>query len=222
MSTTRSSSSACSWRPSRSWLASARSSPTRAMTPNTTATSAASSAPSRTFTSAVGRMDQGSASGAGQSSAAMPGCSRTGASRCATTGSASSCSRCSRPLVYSWLQGGLPGNSENRLLGRKRPRKQQSGNAGLLSPALIVSAARKRKQYAAPHNSGMQREVGSSLSAARPTRWDGKCCFSSSAPQRRRSSRQRLQALHYPEVSLGGQQTPQGGGRGHRGGQSGG
>jgi hypothetical protein len=67
-------------------------------------------------------------------------------------------------------------------LGRKRPRKQQSGNAGLLSPALIVSAARKRKRHAAPHNSGMPREVSSSLSAVRPTRWDGKCCFSPSAP----------------------------------------
>jgi hypothetical protein len=66
-------------------------------------------------------------------------------------------------------------------LGRKRPRKQQSGNAGLLSPALIVSAARKRKRHAAPHNSGMPREVSSSLSAVRPTRWDGKCCFSPSA-----------------------------------------
>src|SRR4051812_13011136 len=116
MSTTRSSSSACSWRPSRSWLASARSSPTRAMTPSTTAASAASSAPSRTFTSVVGRADPDWASAAGRSSAAMPGFWRTSASPCATTGLASSCSRCSRPLVYSWLQGGLLGNSENRLL----------------------------------------------------------------------------------------------------------
>src|SRR3954470_5492467 len=56
---------------------------------------------------------QGWASGAGRSSAAMP--SRTSASLCATTASASSSSHCSRPHASSWLQGGWPKNCENRL-----------------------------------------------------------------------------------------------------------
>src|ERR1700758_3800232 len=86
------------------------------MTPSITATSVAALALSRTSTSAVNRMDQGLASGAGQWSAAMLGCSKTGASRCATTGSASSASPCSKPPAYSWLQAGSLGNSENRLL----------------------------------------------------------------------------------------------------------
>lgn len=92
-SMTRSSSSGCSWPPSRSWPASARSSPTKAMTRSITATSAAGAAPSHTSTSGVDRADQGLASGTGPSSAAMPGCRRTGASRYATAGSASSSSR---------------------------------------------------------------------------------------------------------------------------------
>src|SRR3954471_20503109 len=58
---------------------------------------------------------QGWASGAGRSSAAMPGSSRTSASLCATTASASSSSHCSRPHASSWLQGGWPKNCENRL-----------------------------------------------------------------------------------------------------------
>ena len=87
------------------------------MMPSTTATSVAALAPSRTSTSAADRMDQGSASGAGRSSAAMPGCWRTSASPCATTGSGSLSSPCSRPPAYSWLQAGSLGNSENRLLG---------------------------------------------------------------------------------------------------------
>src|SRR5215212_7784450 len=35
-------------------------------------------------------------------------------SPCATTGSASSCNRCSRPPVSSWLQDASPGNCDNR------------------------------------------------------------------------------------------------------------
>src|SRR3954447_13913879 len=115
MSTTRSSLSACSSPPSRSWPASARSSPTRATTPSTIVASAASSAPSHRFTSVVARTDPDWASAAGRSSAAMPGCWRTSASPYATTGSTSSCSRCFRPLAYSWLQAASPDNSENRL-----------------------------------------------------------------------------------------------------------
>jgi hypothetical protein len=48
--------------------------------------------------------------------AAMPGSWRTDALRCAMTDSASSSSHCFRPPAYSWLQAGLPANSENRLL----------------------------------------------------------------------------------------------------------
>jgi hypothetical protein len=59
------------------------------------------------------RYNQGWGRGAGQSSAAMPGYWRTGASRCAMTGSASSSIRCSKPPAYSWLQGASPANSEN-------------------------------------------------------------------------------------------------------------
>jgi hypothetical protein len=59
----------------------------------------------------------GWASGAGRSSAATPGCWRTSASPCATTGSASSSSPCSRPPASSWLQAASPANSENRLSG---------------------------------------------------------------------------------------------------------
>src|SRR4051794_20895261 len=84
--------------------------------PSTTATSAASSEPSHRFTSVVARTDPDWASAAGRSSAAMPGCWRTSASPYATTGSTSSCSRCFRPLAYSWLQAASPDNSENRLL----------------------------------------------------------------------------------------------------------
>src|SRR3954452_14325926 len=42
--------------------------------------------------------------------------SRTRASLCSTTASASSSSHCSRPHASSWLQGGWPKNCENRLL----------------------------------------------------------------------------------------------------------
>ena len=73
------------------------------------------SAPSRSIHKRAGRAGRDWASGAGQSSAAMPGYWRTGASRCAMTGSASSSSRCFRPLAYSWLPGASPANSENRL-----------------------------------------------------------------------------------------------------------
>ena len=72
--------------------------------------------PSPTSTSAVGRADRAWVNGAGRSSAATPGCWRTSASRCATTGSASSSRPCLRPPAYSWLQGGSHANSENRLL----------------------------------------------------------------------------------------------------------
>src|SRR3954467_12779343 len=47
----------------------------------------------------------------------MPGSWKTSAWLCATTGSASSFNRCSRPLAYSWLQTASPVNSENCLLG---------------------------------------------------------------------------------------------------------
>jgi hypothetical protein len=43
-------------------------------------------------------------------------CNSQGASRCATTGSASSSSSCySKPPAYSWLQDGTSANSGNRL-----------------------------------------------------------------------------------------------------------
>jgi hypothetical protein len=42
---------------------------------------------------------------------------RTSGSRCVTTGSASSCNRCSRPPVSSWLQDASHANCDNRLLG---------------------------------------------------------------------------------------------------------
>ena len=50
------------------------------------------------------------ASLAPRSSAAMPGCWRTSASRCATTASASSFRPCSTPPAYSWLQAGSHAN----------------------------------------------------------------------------------------------------------------
>ena len=49
----------------------------------------------------------------------MPGCWRTGASRCATTASASSPDHCCRAPACSWLRAGSPANSENRLLMRR-------------------------------------------------------------------------------------------------------
>ena len=88
----------------------------RATTPSATASCAGRSGPSPGSTSAAGRTARGWASGAGRSSAATPGCWRTSASPCVTTGSASSSSPCSRPPVSSWLQDASPGNSENRLL----------------------------------------------------------------------------------------------------------
>src|SRR4051812_44908786 len=82
--------------------------------PNIIAISAESSVPNPASISGASRTAQGWASGAGRSSAAMP--SRTSASLCATTASASSSSHCSRPHASSWLQGGWPKNCENRLL----------------------------------------------------------------------------------------------------------
>ena len=67
------------------------------------------SAPSLSSTSGAGRAARAWASGAGRSSAATPGCSRTDAWRCATTARASSSSPCSRPPVSSWLQDASPG-----------------------------------------------------------------------------------------------------------------
>src|SRR3954454_19421628 len=90
------------------------------MMPSIIAISAGSSMPNPASTSAASRTAQGWASGAGRSSAAMPGSSRTTASLCATTASASSSSHCSRPHASSWLQGGWPKNCENRLLVEDR------------------------------------------------------------------------------------------------------
>ena len=66
-------------------------------------------------TSAVNRTDRDWARVAGRSSAVTPGSWKTGAWRCAMTGSASSFNRYSRPHAYSWLRLGSPVNSENRL-----------------------------------------------------------------------------------------------------------
>src|SRR3954454_12620133 len=87
------------------------------MMPSIIAISAGSSAPNPASTSAASRTAQGWASGAGQLSAAMPGSSRTSASLCATTASASSSSHCSRLHASSWLQDASPRNCENHLLG---------------------------------------------------------------------------------------------------------
>ncbi len=67
------------------------------------------------FTSAASRTDQGWASGAGRSSAAMHGSWTTSASLCATTVSASSASHCSKPHASFWLHDASPMNCENRL-----------------------------------------------------------------------------------------------------------
>src|SRR3954467_11127772 len=116
MSTTRSSSSACSWLLTRSWPASGRCSPIRATTPNIIAICAASSVSRPRSTSEASRPAQGWASGAGPLNAATRGCWRTSVSPCATTGLASSSSRCCRAHASSWLQNASLANSENRLL----------------------------------------------------------------------------------------------------------
>ena len=59
--------------------------------------------------------DRDWASAAGLWSAATPGCSRTSGSPCATTGLASSSSRCCRAHASSWLQNASRANSDNRL-----------------------------------------------------------------------------------------------------------
>ena len=94
--------------------------PTKATMPNIIAIFAGSSVPNPASTSAASRTDQDWASGAGRSSAAMPGSSRTNASLCATTASASSSSHCSRPHASSWLQDAWPRNCENRLLSARK------------------------------------------------------------------------------------------------------
>src|SRR4051795_6550971 len=116
ISTTHLSSSGCSWLPLRLWPVSGLCSRTKATTPNATASYAAPLLPSPASTSAVNHADQGWESTAGRSSAAMPGCLRTDAWRCATIASASLSSPCCRPPVYSWLQAASPANSENRVL----------------------------------------------------------------------------------------------------------
>jgi hypothetical protein len=97
------------------WRVSTPCSRTRGTTPNATASCAAPSEPSPPSTSVANHVDQGWESNAGRSSAAMPGYSRTNASPCAMTGSASSFSPCFRPPAYSWSQAASPANSENRL-----------------------------------------------------------------------------------------------------------
>ena len=84
-------------------------------TPSTAATCAGRSGPSPGSTSAAGRTARASASDAGRSSAPTLGCSRTSAWRYATTASASSCDRYSRPPASSWLRAASPANSEIRL-----------------------------------------------------------------------------------------------------------
>src|SRR5436305_1200160 len=74
------------------------------------------SRPSLACTTAAGRAAWAWESGAGRWSAATPGCWRTNVSPCATTGSASSSSRCSRPAVSAWLQAASFANCDNRLL----------------------------------------------------------------------------------------------------------
>ena len=49
-----------------------------------------------------------------------PGCWRTGVWPCATTGSASSSSRCSRPPASSSSPGAWPANCDNRFLSKSR------------------------------------------------------------------------------------------------------
>src|SRR4051794_1103731 len=120
ISTTHLSSSGCSWLPLRLWPVSGLCSRTKATTPNATASYAAPLLPSPASTSAVNHADQGWESTAGRSSAAMPGCLRTDAWRCATIASASLSSPCCRPPVYSWLQAASPANSENRSHGCTR------------------------------------------------------------------------------------------------------
>src|SRR3954469_6815683 len=121
MLTIRSSSSACSWLPSRLWPGSAPCSPTKGTTLSTIAICAASSVSRRGSTCEVSRPARDWASGAGRWSAATRGCLRTSVSLCAMTGSGSSSSRSCRAHASSWLQNALLANSENRLLGRPKP-----------------------------------------------------------------------------------------------------
>jgi Transposase DDE domain len=82
-------------------------SPTRGMMPSTTTASCAEAlGPSRTSTSGGRRPAQAWAGAAGRWSAATPGCWRTSALPCATTGWGSSSKACFRPPAYSWLQAG--------------------------------------------------------------------------------------------------------------------
>ena len=76
-STTLWCSSGCSWPPSPSWRGSGPCSPTRATMPNIIAISAGSSAPNPASISGASHTDQVWASGAGRSSAVMPGFWRT-------------------------------------------------------------------------------------------------------------------------------------------------
>jgi hypothetical protein len=85
----------------------------KATMPSTIAISAGSSAPNPASTSGASHTDQGWASGAGRSSAAMP--CRISASLCGTIASASSSSHCFRPHASSWLRDAWPTNCENRL-----------------------------------------------------------------------------------------------------------
>src|SRR4051795_13697557 len=118
-SMTRSSSSACSWPPLRSWPGSGRCSRTKGMTPRVIALSAATSGSSPRSTRVGSHTDRDWASAAGQSSAATPGCLRTSAWPSAMIGLGSSSNRCCRAHAYSWLQDASPANSENRLLGAR-------------------------------------------------------------------------------------------------------
>ena len=125
---TRSFSSACSWPPSRSWPGSGPCSPTKAMTPSTIASYAASSVSRPRSTSVGSHPAQDWASAASPLSAAMPGCSRISASPCATIGSALSSSRCCRLPVYSWLHPASQMNCENRLLELPHRRRLPYGS----------------------------------------------------------------------------------------------
>src|SRR5215217_4361100 len=116
-SMTRSSSSGCSWRPSRLWPASGPCSRTRDTTRSLIAICAASSGSRPRSTREASHPDRDWASGAGRWSAAPRGCWRTGVWLCAMTGLASSSSRCCRARASSGLQHASRATSENRLLG---------------------------------------------------------------------------------------------------------
>jgi len=131
--------------------------------PSHIATSAAALAPNPASTSEDGHTDRAWVSDAGRSSAVTPGCWRTSAWHSAMTASASSCSPCSRPLAYSWLQESLLGNSEtasNTCRPAVHPRSQHikgpvhplrivgvqsSSRRGMPSPApFTISQSRRR------------------------------------------------------------------------------